>query len=309
MDTLQGTIWRATQQSTNTPVVIKITSKKLTSESIVIVNGQKYEISENILTERKILKHLSNDKNCPQSITKYIDFMKSNVNYYLIMQDGGHSLFEFNVKVHQYIESGKIDISEWHKLVKIIFKQMVECLEFMHSKRVCHFDVSLENILLNDIDVTYKENQDKLIFCYDDDEHKENSVQAKLCDFGLAEYFEDKQDPYLSTKFAGKACYQSPEITIMKHNFDAASNDIWCLSVCLFMLITGLAPFRMSSIQDQYFNMIINENGDITKLMTKWNKLEYINDDLIELFKSLFQFESDRIDIDGIKKCKWLNSD
>ena len=75
-DTLQGTIWRATQQSTNTPVVIKITSKKLTSESSVVVNGQKYEISENILTERNILKHLSNDENCPKSITKYIDFMK-----------------------------------------------------------------------------------------------------------------------------------------------------------------------------------------------------------------------------------------
>lgn len=103
-------------------------------------------------------------------------------------------------------------------------------------------------------------------------------------------------------------CYQSPEISIMKKNFNAASNDIWCLTVCLFMLITGNAPFRMSSIQDQYFNMIINENGDITKLMKKWNKMDYINDDLVNLFKSLFQFESDRMNIDQIKKCKWLNS-
>ena len=76
VDTLQGTIWRATQQSTNARVVVKITSKKLTSESTVIVNGEKFEISENILSEKNILKHLSNDEKCPKSITKYIDFMK-----------------------------------------------------------------------------------------------------------------------------------------------------------------------------------------------------------------------------------------
>ena len=75
VDTLQGTIWRAIQKSTNSPVVIKITSKELTSESTVIVNGQKFEISENILSEKNILKHLSNDEKCPKAITKYIDFM------------------------------------------------------------------------------------------------------------------------------------------------------------------------------------------------------------------------------------------
>lgn len=183
VDTLQGTIWRAIQKSSNTPVVIKITSKELTSESTVIINGQKYEISENIVSEKNILKYLSNDEKCPKSIAKYIDFMKSNVNFYLIMEDGGNSLFEFNIKVHEYIECGKIDIKEWHKLVKIIFKQLLQCLEFMHNKRVCHFDVSLENILINDIDVAYQENEDKLVFCYDGD--KEGSVQAKLCDFGM----------------------------------------------------------------------------------------------------------------------------
>ena len=237
------------------------------------------------------------------------------------MEDGGHSLFEFNLKVHEYINVRKIEISEWHKLVKIIFKQMVECLEYIHSKFVCHFDISLENILINDIDVSYKENQDMLVFCYD-------NVQSKLCDFGLAEYFndsdegqnedsasEEKEDkeggsPFLSNKFCGKPIYQSPEISIHKKNFDAAKNDIWCLGVCLFMLITGNAPFMSTTIMDESFNCIMNEKGDITKLLKKQNKLKFINDDkdLIYLFKQLFQFENDRVDIDGIKNSQWLQN-
>ena len=79
IDTLQGTIWRAVQQSTKLQVVIKITSKALASKSVMVINGEERPVHENILREKIILKYLSDGKNCPQSIVKYVDFMKSYV--------------------------------------------------------------------------------------------------------------------------------------------------------------------------------------------------------------------------------------
>merc|ERR1712173_202794 len=101
--------------------------------------------------------------------------MKSNVNYYLVMTDGGHSLFDFNLKVHEYIESSKITISHWHSVVKVIFRQMLQCLDYLSSMKVSHFDISLENMLINDLDVEYNEDG-TLSFCVDDG----NAVQIKL---------------------------------------------------------------------------------------------------------------------------------
>eukprot|EP00485_Elphidium_margaritaceum_P004015 CAMPEP_0202687732 /NCGR_PEP_ID=MMETSP1385-20130828/3371_1 /ASSEMBLY_ACC=CAM_ASM_000861 /TAXON_ID=933848 /ORGANISM="Elphidium margaritaceum" /LENGTH=338 /DNA_ID=CAMNT_0049342573 /DNA_START=17 /DNA_END=1033 /DNA_ORIENTATION=+ len=308
-DTLQGTIWRCTRQKNKESVVAKISSKELTSESSVLIQGAKYKIHESILHERDILKYLNKDANRSPSIIRFIEFMKSNVNFYLIMEDGGHSLFNFNIKVHEYIKCDQIDISEYHKLVKVLFKALVDCVEYIHSKQVAHFDISLENILIPDIDVTISAESQKLVFCYDVE--KNNNCLVKLCDFGLATVFdgnsaEQKENLFTSTKFCGKAMYQSPEITKHKGAFDARKNDIWCLGVCLFMLVTGNAPFRNTSDNDPYLQLIMAEKGDVTKLIAQFGKQEYVNDELIELFRLFFQYEDKRADIDAIKASKWL---
>ena len=112
------------------------------------------------------------------------------------MENGGYSLFEFCVKGHEMINCGKLDISEWHKLVKIIFKQMIECIGYLHKKGVCHNDISLENFLINDVEAIWND-KGKIEFCKD-------NVIIKLCDFGLAEYFKncgDHKTDFMSTKY------------------------------------------------------------------------------------------------------------
>lgn len=92
-------------------------------------------------------------------------------------------MFDFVVRGHQLIKLGSLDIKEWHRIVKIIFKQMMEAIEFIHSKKVAHMDISLENWLLNDIPIAVdKDNDDKLRFLVDDNG---KGLQLKLCDFGM----------------------------------------------------------------------------------------------------------------------------
>ena len=149
--------------------------------------------------------------------------------------------------------------------------------------------------IINDNDGTAKI-VDKIEFCI-------NDICIKACDFGLAEYFGDNSD-FKASKWCGKENYQSPEITAKKKSFNAKSNDIFCLGLCLFMMIVGGSPWKKSSMRSVAFRQIIN--GDLITLLKKWNRLHYVNKNLLQLFRSIFQFEEKRCSLTHIKNCKWL---
>merc|ERR1712154_480879 len=204
-----------------------------------MVDGKTYEVNEDVLMEASILRYLTQSKACPNSIVKYRQFLKTETDYLLFMEDGGTNLFDFMHNAHKLILDGKIHIRHWQKVVKEIFRQMVECIAFMHDKNVCHFDLSLENFLINNVNVQVK--------CATTDTGKEHlhfnisNLQVKLCDFGVSQLFTSSQ--CLSSKFCGKRNYKSPEIIMKKRKFDAKKNDVWCIGICLFMMTTGLAPW------------------------------------------------------------------
>ena len=101
------------------------------------------------------------------------------------MEDGGSSFFNFIKKAHQLIRTGQIDIDHWHQVVHIIFRQMVEAIAYIHSLNIAHFDISLENWLINDVKVDVVEingQTHKLKFILKD-------IQVKICDFGTLSLF------------------------------------------------------------------------------------------------------------------------
>eukprot|EP01083_Nonionella_stella_P140023 428504_1 len=299
-DTLQGTVWRAVQRSTNKLVVIKATDRYLHQNHICtrVVNGRRVEVQvhENCKKELRILKYLSRDTRCPASIVKYIHSFQSTDYYFIVMEDGGRNLFDFITKAHRFLEHGSLKIGAWHDACKVIFKQMMECVEYIHCKNVSHFDISLENFLISDVQIIV--NRDgKIRFCAD-------TIQIKLCDFGLAELFDSNED-FSSSKHCGKSSYRSPEIVSRKDTFCAQSNDIWCLGVCLFMIIVGSAPFRSASIDDDRFIGIMT--GGIIGLLVGWKRLHYTNSCIIRLLTSIFQLEENRVSMNRLKCSEWIH--
>jgi len=325
-DTLQGAVWKGSSQVSPRHVhVIKATNKYLHEQSISTKGDKVHHIDENIMTERLIMDFLSKKQDLPKSIVKYHSFFHTSSHFYLCMEYGGKPLFDFVLKAHKLISQGHLDISEWHKVIKIIFKQMIECIEYIHKYNICHYDLSLENFLINDCQIQEQHNNDhthiydnsgiksedeggngneiqnpsrsKIIFCHDD-------IQIKCCDFGLAHAFQANDIKCKSNKYCGKSNYQCPEIAAKKTNFNAKSNDIFCIGVCLFMMAMGNAPFHIAHKQDPLFIHMFN--GNLRNVIKSWGKLDYVNDDLLDLFQSFFKYENERISLKDIKNHKWF---
>eukprot|EP01084_Bolivina_argentea_P037929 70134_1 len=287
VDTLQGSIWRASTNDNHT-VVVKIVNRSLHASSTAIFKNKVYHnINENIESEQTILKYLSQHDDCPESIPKFISFSETDDLLLLIQHDGGSSLFDFVVHAHKMIEAGTIDINHWQAVVKVIFKQMVECIAFIHSKNVCHNDISLENFLINDVPILVQGGDEPKIFVITD------RIRISLCDFGLAELHENPE--CISNKHCGKNQYKSPEVYNLKPRFDGKKNDIWGCGVCLFMLSFGCPPWGVARITDELFTCVMS--GHLLELLKMWDLCAYVDPFVIDLVQSIFVREEDRISV------------
>lgn len=106
--------------------------------------------------------------------------------------------------------------------------QLLDVIDYMHSKGVIHRDLKPENILLD-----YK-------------------MRIKITDFGTAKLLEadPKTDEYpidtcRADSFVGTAEYVSPELLSQKTQGKSA--DIWAFGCVLFQMIAGNPPFQGST--------------------------------------------------------------
>ena len=127
-------------------------------------------------------------------------------NYYIIMEYCKRGeLFDYIVD-HQ-----KLDEDE----ASIFFYQLINGVEYIHSKGIAHRDLKPENLLLT---------EDKIL---------------KIIDFGLSHEFNGED--FLKTK-CGSPSYASPEI--ISHPFyDGFKTDIWCCGIILYAMLCGYLPF------------------------------------------------------------------
>ena len=103
----------------------------------------------------------------------------------------------------------------------------------------------------------------------------------------------------------GKKHYRSPEVVSANKPFDAKKNDIHCLGVCLFQMITFGQPWMIASKDDKCFAAI--KNGQMAQLLSAWKKDRFVDADLLHLFDGFFQSEDKRISLEQIRNCAWLN--
>ncbi|KAJ5916486.1 hypothetical protein N7504_000501 [Penicillium tannophilum] len=120
-------------------------------------------------------------------------------------------------------------------LVKRVFLQLLDAVQFCHSIGIYHRDLKPENVLVTDQGMT-----------------------VKLADFGLA------TTDYFTTDFGcGSTFYMSPECQQTNPRpmscYSSAANDVWSLGVMLVNLTCGRNPWKRASVEDSTFRAYLKD--------------------------------------------------
>lgn len=137
------------------------------------------------------------------------------------------------------------------------FRQLLDGLLHLQIKGVCHRDLSLENIMVDD---------------------KGNLV---IIDMGMALRvpFTDPSNIGCVTDVSegserrlivaqnpgGKLMYMAPEVTVKEGSFDGFAVDLWAAGVILFVLLVGMAPFKWAHESDKRYAKIAK--GELKELL------------------------------------------
>ena len=116
---------------------------------------------------------------------------------------------------------------------KNIFYKIIKAVQQCHNNGICHRDLKLENILLD------------------------NKNYPIICDFGFGSIIEDMEQKL--SQYLGTDYYSPPEI-INHVPYNGIKCDIFSLGVILFCIIFCYFPFSNATNNNQLYKLIINKN-------------------------------------------------
>jgi len=126
----------------------------------------------------------------------------------------------------------------------------------------------------------------------------------KVADFGFAVNKEGKEGTGMLKTALGTPNYAAPELHL-NSSYYGTSNDIFALSVTLFVLITGAMPFKTANKADSLYAYFIR--NDYEGYWLKRAMKVKLSDNFKNLFQNLTAFEpTQRPSIDEIKMHPWI---
>ncbi|ORX36136.1 kinase-like domain-containing protein [Kockovaella imperatae] len=138
------------------------------------------------------------------------------------------------------------------ELIRNVFLQLLDGVDYLHSIGIAHRDVKPENIV-----------------CSEDGE------RVVLCDFGLA------TSERTSSEFGcGSSFYIAPECLGEwfpdRTTYPTQPGDVWSLGVILVNLVCGRNPWRIASPNDESFNAFLADPLFLRRILPISNQCLYI---------------------------------
>lgn len=160
---------------------------------------------------------------------------------------------------------------------RFFLHQMLDSVEYMHTRRVVHRDLKLENILVDD------------------------NLNLKLADFGFACY---KSIDSLNS-YRGTMTYMAPEIKEGK-TYKGTNVDMFSIGVILFIIVQGIFPFKEARKEEYFYNLLLQ--GKIDTYFHKVNGTG-LSDDFKDLILRFFAYEGDqRPTIEQVRNHPWMQA-
>lgn len=198
-----------------------------------------------------------------QNVVRLFDVLEDDTHIYLVMElCGGGNLY-------QYIKDKPFD----EELARYYFAQLIEGLSYCHENGVCHRDLRLENLLLD------------------------NDGMLKITDFGQARMFKKGWDIF-STQLVGSLYHLSPE-QINGTVYSGEKIDIWSAGIILYSFLTSHLPFCSGDIAEMF--------EDIKAARYTYPNDVTVSDEAKDLVSRMIQVDPDkRITMEEIRNHPWM---
>lgn len=104
----------------------------------------------------------------------------------------------------------------------------------------------------------------------------------------------------------GKRNYISPEVLRNSEPFDGFAIDVWACGVALFIMLVGERPFEWATTNDPCFRIITR--GELMPLLTHWNRA--VSDEAGDLLQSMLREDPrERLSLKEVRDHPWVTND